>query len=692
MSRQWLSAASGLSGHRRRPLALLGPFHLLCARAACCCQLLFWTTSLSSTVTALVPARPYNHQHRSPFSSNIQGKPSTSPSTYFRSTSNIGLSSYHKNIALQGLTSSRTYYSSSSSRLSASTLNLEFGTFDNDAAAYNATVIIGRTDSLRNVITENLDILNEKLLGNGIQDVVAPIANMLMDKMSDKTGGSSSTMLLRTTTGESDTDDAAYTDPSSLVHQLHIGGLPTKNISRYNHPMSVHTLTKKVRALCPSKGSTRVIVLVPPDDEEDEDNEVDESSSEYAIGIAPIASAIAKSFPQFSMKTTSASRKKSMSVIDNVKQVNGVYNDKDDNGGSTPRTIHVVFVNAKDGSIIDDEESLAAAKAVTSGVQLATRLVDSHPELLTTTRFAKEVEAIVKELNTNAPGSVKMKQIIGEELRQYGGLYAVGKAASCPPRMILLEYDGSGGAEDDVVETVALVGKGIIYDTGGLSLKSKTGMVGMKSDMGGAAGMLGGFYSAVQLKVPTKLHCILCLAENAIGPDAFRNDDILTMYSGKTVEVNNCDAEGRLVLADGVAHATRHIENLDLVVDMATLTGAQMIATGQKHGGILANTPELEERAMDAAIYSGDLCFPLLYAPDLLMSEFDSKVADMRNSVKERMNAQSSCAGHFIEAHLDESYNGGWLHVDMAGPSWSEQRGTGYGVGLVLSILDAPGF
>lgn len=168
--------------------------------------------------------------------------------------------------------------------------------------------------------------------------------------------------------------------------------------------------------------------------------------------------------------------------------------------------------------------------------------------------------------------------------------------------------------------------------------------------------------------------------------------DILEMYSGKTVEVNNCDAEGRLVLGDGVAHATKHIENLNLVVDMATLTGAQLVATGKKHAGILCNTPEVETRAMAAGLHSGDLCYPLLYAPELLMDEFKSEVADMKNSVKDRSNAQTSCAGHFIEAHLDESYEGGWLHVDMAGPGTNGQRGTGYGVGLVLSLLDAPGF
>lgn len=168
--------------------------------------------------------------------------------------------------------------------------------------------------------------------------------------------------------------------------------------------------------------------------------------------------------------------------------------------------------------------------------------------------------------------------------------------------------------------------------------------------------------------------------------------DILELYSGKTVEINNCDAEGRLVLGDGVAHATRHIPNLDLVVDMATLTGAQLIATGKKHAGILCNTLEVESRALQAGLHSGDLCYPLLYAPELLFDEFKSDVADMKNSVKDRSNAQTSCAGHFIEAHLHESYEGGWLHVDMAGPGTNGARGTGYGVGLVMSLLETPGF
>lgn len=129
---------------------------------------------------------------------------------------------------------------------------------------------------------------------------------------------------------------------------------------------------------------------------------------------------------------------------------------------------------------------------------------------------------------------------------------------------------------------------------------------------------MGGFLAAVRLQTPRKIRLLLCLAENAIGPSSVRNDDIITQYSGKTVEINNSDAEGRLVLSDAVAHATKHYDDVGLVVDMATLTGAQLIATGKLHAGILANSLELERKTVDAGLISGDLCFPLVYAPELL--------------------------------------------------------------------------
>jgi probable aminopeptidase NPEPL1 len=161
--------------------------------------------------------------------------------------------------------------------------------------------------------------------------------------------------------------------------------------------------------------------------------------------IGPLALAIAKAFPIFSKKS---------------KQPKS-------------RNIGVVFCRT-DGTLVDGEQELKAATAAATGAQLAARLVDSDPDLLTTTQFAKEVESLVEDQ------PVKMTQLIGTELLEHGGLYNVGKAAVCPPRMILLEYDGSENNND---ETVALVGKGIVYDTGGLSLKSRAGMCGMKHDM-----------------------------------------------------------------------------------------------------------------------------------------------------------------------------------------------------------------
>ena len=173
-------------------------------------------------------------------------------------------------------------------------------------------------------------------------------------------------------------------------------------------------------------------------------------------------------------------------------------------------------------------DATRSARAAVTGIQLAAKLVDMPPEQLTTDEYAAECRRWADRLE-----GVTYREVVGVELDQqgYGGIYGVGKAATCPPRLITMEYTPPQSSESD--ETIALVGKGIVYDTGGLSLKPKVGMCGMKADMGGSAGLLGGFVAAVQSGYSaTKLTLVLCLAENAIGPTAFRNDDILTLYSG----------------------------------------------------------------------------------------------------------------------------------------------------------------
>ena len=708
---------------------------------------------------------------------------------------------------------------------------LEFGTFKDyekrsilnpKNVLYDTTVVIGRKDSLQHVVMDEPHILNDILLGKTIQDLPKPMAQTMMNVMDDKRGGSTSTLLLRsdwkpeeettesegaplattaTTTTGSDDDTIASnlarrattgSAGSDKAHRLSFGGLPIKDVSRNNHPMSVHTLTRKVRALCPSKSRTRVIVLVP--DEKPKKGTAAAAANEppKPMRIGPLALAIAKAFPVFSMKTkkvvdpvtvAAGAAADLVATPDPLPEFNpatvaaaeagsGTFmatsSDDDDDSGpvrkpviiadshtpedSKPRSVYVVFARESDGSIIEDEESLTIARSVARGVRLTSRIVDTPPEMMNVDDFAHEAQKVADKF----PDKVKMTEIHGEDLRPYGGVYAVGKGAACPPRMVILEYNPNGisdeppidlnniipgqqapspetspsqvlstssvdpttqAAEEVVVdkkggkkkkkkkkpvkkeeddpekmETIAFVGKGIIYDSGGLSLKPKNLMPGMKRDVGGAAAVLGGFYAAAEMGVKKRIFCILCLAENAIGPHSMRNDDILTLYSGKTVEINNTDAEGRLLLSDGVAHATRHIPNLDLVIDMATLTGAQHITTGKKHAGIMGNSVKLEQRTVRAGMISGDLCFPILYAPDLLLQEFDSKVADMRNSAKLHNNAGPSCAGHFIQTHLHDNYKGGWLHIDMSGPNFFEQRGTGYGVGLFLGLVGAPGF
>ena len=328
--------------------------------------------------------------------------------------------------------------------------------------------------------------------------------------------------------------------------------------------------------------------------------------------------------------------------------------------------------------VSDDDKDcdLETIQVQLEATRFGARLVDTPASELHTLAFVE----LARE--TAANFGLEISVLEGESLAHagLGGLWGVGRAATYPPALVVLDY-----TPDDFEETVGWIGKGIVYDTGGLSIKSKAGMPGMKMDMGGAATVLAAFRAAVKLKVKQRIIAILCLAENSVGPDATRPDDILSMYSGLTVEVNNTDAEGRLVLADGIAYLTRHYSP-DVIIDLATLTGAQMVATGQRHGAIVTNDANLEARAVEAGILTGDLVHPLPYCPEFFRKEFKSQVADMKNSVKDRANAQSSCAAQFVANHMVE-YDGPWMHVDLAGPATDGERGTGYGANLLLELL-----
>ena len=318
------------------------------------------------------------------------------------------------------------------------------------------------------------------------------------------------------------------------------------------------------------------------------------------------------------------------------------------------------------------------SQAIVEATREAARLVDTPPTEMNPNSLAKEARALLRGIP-----KVKIREIKGDALLEagLGGIHAVGRCALEAPRLLVASYD-PGRARS---QHVALVGKGVTYDTGGLNLKIGGSMAGMKGDMGGAAAMLGAFRALASTGCRQRVTLLLCMAENAIGASAYKPDDILVMHSGKTVEINNTDAEGRILLADGVSYAASKLR-ADIVIDAATLTGAQLISTGMLHAAIVSNDQRLEDHCVESGRRSGDLCHPLPFAPEFYKSEFSSPVADMRNSVKNRMNAQSACAAQFVYWHMEDS-KAKWCHIDMAGPSHHQDRGTGFGVALVADLV-----
>ncbi len=333
-----------------------------------------------------------------------------------------------------------------------------------------------------------------------------------------------------------------------------------------------------------------------------------------------------------------------------------------------------IIAESPSGWVADSRINLAL-----DAVRFAGRLVDTPTSTLHTSAFVEEALAVAQRTGA------EVEVLSGEALRDggFGGLWGVGKAAVHPPALVALRWRPEGA-----VRHSGWVGKGIVYDTGGLSIKGKDNMPGMKGDMAGAAAVLAAFEAAVTLGCRDALTAVLCLAENSVGPESTRPDDILTMRSGKTVEVNNTDAEGRLVLADGLAWLCEG-DRPDELIDLATLTGAALVATGKVHAALYCSDEALEQQVLEVGRQVGEPCHPLPYAPELFRKEFRSPVADMKNSVKDRANAQSSCAGQFIANHLPDGAPP-WCHIDIAGPAESaDGRGTGFGVGLLLGLLSA---
>ncbi|UQA95910.1 leucyl aminopeptidase [Streptomyces halobius] len=312
----------------------------------------------------------------------------------------------------------------------------------------------------------------------------------------------------------------------------------------------------------------------------------------------------------------------------------------------------------------DKEFKAAAERAQTLAAEVnrARDLINTPSNDLDPKSFAAQAQAAAKEFG------LKVEVLDEKALKKggYGGLLGVGQGSEAPPRLVRIAYTHSKAKK-----TLALVGKGITYDSGGISLKPAGHNETMKCDMSGAAAVFAAVVAAARLGLEVNVTGWLALAENMPSGSATRPGDVLTMYSGKTVEVLNTDAEGRLVLADALTRALE--EKPDAIVDVATLTGAMVLALGHRHFGIMANDDAFRASVHEIAEEAGEQSWPMPL-PEHLRKGMDSPVADLAN-MGERMGG-GLVAGLFLKEFVGEDVP--WAHLDIAGPSFHEGSPWGY--------------
>ncbi|USQ81628.1 leucyl aminopeptidase [Ornithinimicrobium faecis] len=314
------------------------------------------------------------------------------------------------------------------------------------------------------------------------------------------------------------------------------------------------------------------------------------------------------------------------------------------------------------------KEDIAGQSAtVADAVRYARDLVNTPPNVLFPESFAHSV-------SQHAAGTkVKIDVWDTDKLQAEGcgGILGVGQGSGRPPRLVTMTYKPRGAKVH-----LAFVGKGITFDSGGLCIKPGTGMVTMKCDMAGAAAVAASILALAELKVPVAVTGYLCLAENMTGDLAQRPGDIVTMRGGRTVEIINTDAEGRLVMADGIALASE--QQPDAIVDIATLTGACVIALGNRTMGVMANDDDLRERVTTAATGAGEAAWGMPL-PEEIRGSMDSPVADLKHT-GDRAGGMM-VAAKFLEEFVGKDAAGeaiSWSHVDIAGPGFNEKGAWGY--------------
>jgi leucyl aminopeptidase len=328
----------------------------------------------------------------------------------------------------------------------------------------------------------------------------------------------------------------------------------------------------------------------------------------------------------------------------------------------------------------DVQRGLDRGARLAAGVVLARDLVNEPAGEMTPQRLA-EIAAEIAEREGLAITVLDETAIAAERL---GGLMGVAAGSVQPPRLIELVYDPPGARA-----TLALVGKGITFDSGGLSIKNAEGMETMKTDMSGGAAVLAAMATIPALAPPVKVVAIIPATENMPGGRATKPGDVLRIRNGTTVEVLNTDAEGRLVLADGLSLAVE--AGVDAILDVATLTGACVVALGRRVAGLMGNDEGWVDRVRAAADRSGEAVWPLPL-PDDYRRSLDSEVADLKNVSSGRWGGALT-AGLFLKEFVDGVP---WAHLDIAGPARNDDEegylpkgGTGFGVRTIVELVEA---
>ncbi len=321
-------------------------------------------------------------------------------------------------------------------------------------------------------------------------------------------------------------------------------------------------------------------------------------------------------------------------------------------------------------------EAVEAARIGAEAENFARELQDLPSNVVTPSYLAGRANAIAEEHD-----SVTSEVLGREQIKEkgMGGLVAVSQGTAEEPQLIVLRYRGGGG------ETLGLVGKGVTFDSGGISIKPSGGMHEMKMDMSGAAAVLETVSALAKLEVPIDVLAVIPSTENMPSGTAVKPGDIITQLNGKTVEVNNTDAEGRLILADALAYSVEL--GADRIVDLATLTGAVLVALGSTYAGLISNDDALAAQVEAAGERTGELAWRLPLHPEY-KDLTRGTVADLTNASAKR-KASTIYAGSFLEEFVDGKP---WVHLDIAGTAWDVGREyvgkgpTGYGVRLLIDL------